>query len=109
MKKNFLFVIPMVIASVLLFMLRKTGMPVHIIVSVIGLFILIAYAFATKKDWKLPALEILERVCYAIALITGVVLMNVHGIAAIAIVHRISALLFAILLIVTEIHKLIKK
>ena len=109
MKKNFLFVIPMVIASVLLFMLRKTGMPVHIIVSVIGLLILVAYALATKKDWKIPVLEILERVFYAIALITGVVIMNVHGILAISIIHKVSAVLFVILLVLTEIHKAIKK
>ena len=109
MKKNLLFVIPMIVVAVLLFMLRTTGMAVHIAVSVIGLVILVAYTLATKKTWKCPALEILQRVCYAIALITGVVLMNVHGIAAISIVHKVSATLFAVLLIVTEIHKSVKK
>ncbi len=109
MKKNLLFLIPMVVVAVLLFMLRATGMPVHIGVSVIGLIILVAYALATKKTWKCPALEILQRVCYAIALITGVVLMNVHGIAAISLVHKVGAVLFAVLLIVTEIHKSVKK
>ena len=54
-------------------------------------------------------LEVLERVCYAVALITGVVLMNVHGIAAISVIHRISAVLFAIFLIVCEMQKIIKK
>ena len=49
------------------------------------------------------------RVFYAIALITGVVLMNVHGIAVVNIVHKISAVLFAILLIVCEIQKTVKK
>ena len=109
MKKNVLFLIPMIVVAVLLFMLRATGMTVHIAVSVVGLVILVAYALATKKEWKCPALEILHRVCYAIALITGVVLMNVHGIAAISIIHKIGAALFAILLIVTEFHKAIKK
>ena len=109
MKKNVLFLIPMIVVAVLLFMLRATGMTAHIAVSVVGLVILVAYAVATKKEWKCPALEILHRVCYAIALITGVVLMNVHGIAAISIIHKISADLFAILLIVAEIHKAIKK
>ena len=64
---------------------------------------------ATKKEWKKPALEILQRVCYGIALITGVVLMNVHGIAAISIIHKISAVLFAVLWIGVEVHKAIKK
>ena len=109
MKKNVLFLIPMIIVAVLLFLLRTTGMKVHIAVSVIGLVLLIAYSLATKKAWKNPALEILQRVFYAIALITGVVLMNVHGVEIISIVHKISAILFAVLLIVCEIHKSIKK
>ena len=109
MKKNLLFLIPMVIVAVLLFMLRATGMKVHIAVAVIGLALLIAYTVATKKEWRNPALEILQRVMYAIALITGVVLMNVHGIIAVSIIHKISAVLFAIILLDTEIHKAIKK
>ena len=109
MKKKLLFLIPMIIVAVLLFMLRATGMTAHIAVSVVGLVLLIAYTVATKKEWKIPALEILQRVCYAIALITGVVLMNVHGIAALSIVHKISAVLFAVLMIVCEIQKIIKK
>ena len=109
MKKNILFLIPLAVVAVLLFMLRATGMTAHIAVSVIGLLILVAYAVATKKEWKCPALEVLQRVFYAIALITGVVLMNVHGVAAVSIVHKISAVLFAVLLVATEIHKAIKK
>ena len=109
MKKKLLFLIPMIIVAVLLFMLRATGMTAHIAVSVVGLVLLIAYTVATKKEWKNSALEILQRVFYAIALITGVVLMNVHGIAAISIIHKISAVLFVILLVVTEIQKIVKK
>ena len=109
MKKNVLFLIPMIIAMVLLFMLRVTGMKVHIAVSVIGLVLLIAYTVVTKKEWKIPALEILQRVCYGIALITGALLMNVQGITAVSIIHKISAVLFAVLLVATEIHKAIKK
>ena len=109
MKKRLLFLVTMIIALVLLFMLRLTGMTAHIAVSVVGLVLLIAYTVATKKEWKNPALEILQRVFYAIALITGVVLMNVHGIAAVSIIHKISAVLFVILLADVEIHKAIKK
>ena len=109
MKKNILFLIPMLLVVVALFLLRATGMTAHIAVSVVGLVLLIAYTVATKKEWKNPALEILQRVCYGIALITGVVLMNVHGIAAVSIIHKISAVLFVILLICVEIHKAIKK
>ena len=109
MKKNILFLIPMLLVVVALFLLRATGMTAHIAVSVVGLVLLIAYTVATKKQWKCPALEILQRVCYGIALITGVVLMNVHGIAAISIIHKISAVLFAVLWIGVEVHKAIKK
>ena len=109
MKKNVLFLIPMVVIAALLFMLRATGMVAHIAVSVAGVLVLVAYALTTKKEWKCPALEVIYRALYAIALITGVVLINVHGTAVISIVHKISAVLFAVLLIVTEIHKTIKK
>ena len=109
MKKNILFLIPMLLVVVALFLLRATGMTAHIAVSVVGLVLLITYTVATKKEWKNSALEILQRVCYGIALITGVVLMNVHGIAAISIIHKISAVLFVILLADVEIHKAIKK
>ena len=108
MKKKLL-LIPMIILMVLLFMLRATGIKVHIAVSVIGLALLVAYTLLTKKKWKNPVLEILQRVCYGIALITGAILMNVHGIAVVSVIHKISAVLFAILLAVTEIHKAAKK
>ena len=109
MKKKLLFLIPMIIVAVLLFMFRATGMKVHIAVSIVGLVLLIAYTLATKKEWKYPILEILQRVCYGAALITGALLMNMHGITAISIIHKISAALFVVLLAVTEVHKAIKK
>ena len=109
MKKNILFLIPMLLVVVALFLLRATGMTAHIAVSVVGLVLLIAYTVATKKEWKNPALEIIQRVCYGIALITGALLMNVHGIAAISVIHKISAVLFAVLWIGVEVHKAIKK
>ena len=109
MKKNKLFLIPILLVAVALFLLRVTAMKLHIAVSVVGLMLLIAYTVATKKEWKNPVLEILWRVCYGIALITGIVLMNVHGIAAISVIHKINAVLFVVLLVVAEIHKIIKK
>ena len=108
MKKNVLFLIPMVVIAVLLFLLRATGMIAHIAVSVAGLLVLIAYTLTTKKDWKCPAIEIIDRLLYAIALITGVVLMNVHGVIVIAFVHKISAVLFAVIMLVNEIFKIVK-
>lgn len=106
MKKDFIFAPAMLLIGILLFLLRATGMTAHIAISVVGVLVLGAYTSLTKKTWKIPALEIIMRVCYGIALITGIVLMNVQGIAALAIVHKASAALFAVLLIVLFVHKL---
>ena len=90
----------MLLIGVLLFLLRATGMTAHIVISVIGVLALIAYTVLTKKEWKIPALEILMRAFYGVALITGIVIMNVHGIVALAVIHKVSAVLFMALIIV---------
>ena len=105
MKKDLFFSLPLILIAVLLFLLRMTGMTAHIIVSVIGLALLIVYTIVTKKDWKLPAFEIVMRVFYGIALVSGIILMNVHGIGALSIVHKVCAALFVVLLVVLLIHK----
>ena len=80
-------------------------MTVHIAISVIGVLVLLAYTVLTKKEWKIPALEIIMRACYGIALITGIVIMNVSGIAVLSIVHKASAVLFMAFIIVLFTHK----
>ena len=105
MKKDLIFAPIMLLIGVLLFLLRSTGMTAHIVISVIGVLALIAYTVLTKKEWKIPALEILMRAFYGVALITGVVIMNVHGIVALAVIHKVSAVLFMALIIVLLIHK----
>ena len=106
MKKNVLFLIPMVLVTVLLFMLKTTGMTAHIAISVVGILALAIGTILTKKEWKIPVLEIIMRVCYAIALISGIVIMNVHGIVALSIVHKVSAVLFMVLIVVLLANKL---
>ena len=106
MKKDLIFAPIMLLIGVLLFLLRATGMTAHIIISVIGVLALIAYTVLTKKEWKIPALEVLMRAFYGIALITGIVIMNVHGIAALAIIHKAGAALFMALIIILLTHKL---
>ena len=108
MKKDLIFAPLMLILGILLFLLKFTGMPVHIAVSVAGVLVLVVYAVLTKKEWKIPALEILMRVFYGIALISGVVIMNVHGIAALSIIHKACAALFLLSLVILFVHKLIK-
>ena len=95
----------MLLIDVLLFLLRATGMTAHIVISVIGVLALIAYTVLTKKEWKIPALEILMRAFYGVALITGIVIMNVHGIVALAVIHKISAVLFLAMLVVLLVSK----
>jgi hypothetical protein len=107
MKKDFIFAPILLVLGVLLGLLKVTGMPVHIALSVAGVIVLIVYTVLTKKDWKIPALEILMRVFYGIALITGIVILNIHGIEALSIIHKASAVLFMALIIVLLTHKLV--
>ena len=105
MNKNRIFLLSMVLVSVMLFLLRMTGLTAHIIVSVAGLAVMIPLTLATRKEWKIPALEVIMRAMYLVAIITGGILMKVHGVAALGIVHKISAALFAVLLLVLYIPK----
>ena len=105
MKKDMIFAPIMLLIGVLLFLLRATGMTAHIVISVIGVLALIAYTVLTKKEWKIPALEILMSAFYGVALITGIVIMNVHGIVALALIHKVSAGLFLAMIVVLLVSK----
>ena len=107
MKKNLIFAPLLLVIGIMLGLLKFTGMQAHIAISVVGILVLAAYTVLTKKEWKIPALEIVMRVFYGIALITGVVIMNVHGIVALAIVHKASAALFVFSLAALFTYKLI--
>ena len=105
MKKDLIFAPILLLIGVALCLLRLTGMTAHIAVSVVGVVALVVYTVLTKKEWKLFAFEIIMRAFYGIALISGVVIMNVQGIAAIAIMHKVSAVLFMALIIVLLSYK----
>ena len=107
MKKDLIFAPIMLVIGLLLFLLKLTGMPVHIAISVVGVAVLVVYAVLTRKEWKIPALEIAMRALYGVALITGAVVMGVNDVLAIAIIHKVFAGLFAIALVVLFIHKLV--
>ena len=107
MKKDLIFAPILILLGILLGLLKVTGITAHIVISVIGLVVLIVYSVLTKKEWKLPVLDIIMRVFYGIALITGVLLMNIHGVLAINIIHKLSAILFILLMISLFIHKLV--
>ena len=106
MKKDLIFAPALLVIGVVLFLLRLTGMPAHIGVSVAGAVVLGAYTVLTVKEWKLPALEIVMRAFYGIALITGIIIKAAHGIAALSVIHKISAALFVVALAALLIHKL---
>lgn len=108
MKKDLIFAPILLVIGVLLFLLKLTQMPVHIAVSVVGVVVLIAYTVATKKEWKIPALEILMRLMYGLALISGIVI-KISYIAALAIAHKVFAALFVVLLIALFVQKLVAK
>ena len=109
MKKELIFAPTLTLIAGALFFLRFTGMTAHIIVSVIGAVVLVTYTVLTKKEWEIPALEIVMRAFYGIALITGIIIMNVHGIKALGIIHKISAVLFLAAIIVLLTTKLFEK
>ena len=108
MKKDLIFAPLMLVIGVLLCLLKVTGMTAHIAVSVVGVIVLIAYAVVTKKEWKIPALEIGMRAGYGVALLTGIVL-KIKYISAVGIIHKIFALVFVVLLIVLFVQKLVEK
>ena len=106
MKKDLIFSPALLLVGVALFLLRYTGMAAHIAVSVVGLALLVVYAVLTKKDWRIPALEVITRVFYGIALITGIVILNVADVVALALIHKISAVLFMVLMVALLVSKL---
>ena len=109
MKKDLIFTPILILIGILLFLMKTTGLGAHIAISIVGVLALGVYTSLTKKEWKIPALEVLMRLFYGIALIIGIVMMNVHGIAALALVHKICCGLFMALVVVLFVIKLATK
>ena len=93
MKKDLIFAPILFALGAVLGLLRFTGITAHIVVSIVGALVLVAYTVLTKKDWEIVPLEIVARVFYGIALISGIVIMNV-SVVVIVIVHKLSSVLF---------------
>lgn len=107
MKKEFIFAPIMLVVAVLLFLLRTTGMTLHMIISFVGIAVLVFYTVTTKKEWKIKPAELAMRACYGLALITGIIIKAAHGIRFLAFVHKLTATLFVVMLIALFVHKLI--
>ena len=107
MKKDLIFAPILLVIGVLLGLLKVTGMKAHIVLSIVGVIAVVVYTVLTKKTWKIPALEVLMRVFYGVALISGIVIMNVTGVIALVILHKMCAAMFFVLLVVFFAHKLI--
>ena len=108
MKKDLIIAPILLVIGILLGLLKVTGMPIHIAISVVGVVVLIAYTVMTKKAWKIPALEIGMRASYGIALLTGIIL-KIKYVVVIGVFHKIFAALFIVALIVLFVQKLISK
>ena len=106
MKKDFIFAPILLVVGILLFLLKATGMAAHIAISIVGLAALIVYSVLTKQEWKIPALEIVMRVFYGIALISGIIIKAGY-IPAIAVAHKVCAAIFVVLLIALFVIKLV--
>ena len=109
MKKDLIFTPILVLVGALLFLCDFVGIAAHIALAVIGVFALAVYTSATKKEWKLPVLEILMRVFYGLALITGIVLLNVKGVFPLWLAHVAFDVLFLLLLVGLFVYKWIAK
>ena len=109
MKKDLIFAPAMLLVGIALFLLRCTGMDAHIAISVVGIVVLAAYTVLTRKEWKIPVLEIIMRAMYGIALLSGLAMMNGFGGQVASIVHKASAALFVVGLVFLFVHKLISK
>ena len=107
--KNKVFFFLMLAVSILLFLLRVTGMTAHIALSVAGIAALVAFAVISKKDWTKPAQEIQMRVFVAVAVITGIVILKAAAVPAVAIAHKVAAAAFVVVLLIAYLPKLCKK
>lgn len=105
-KKDLIFNPVMLLIASLMFLLNTTGMIVHIVLSIVGVLVLVIYTYETKDEWKVPALEILMRAVYGVALITGIIVYAAH-IPALGIIHKLCGTLFIILLAVLIVMKII--
>ena len=94
MKKEFIFAPIMLAIAILLFLLRTTGMTLHIIISFVGIAVLVAYTVTTKREWKIKPAELAMRACYGLALISGIIIKAAKGIRFLAFVHKFTAILF---------------
>ena len=107
MKKDLIFAPILVLIGAALWLLKFTGEPAHIAIAIVGVLVLAVYTAATKKEWKIPALEIIMRAFYGIALISGIVVLNVEGIVPLEIGHKVSGSVFIALVVLLFVHKAI--
>ena len=108
MKKDLIFAPILLVIGILLGLLKVTGMPIHIAVSVVGVIVLVVYTILTKKEWEISALEIAMRASYGIALISGIVL-KIKYVPALGVAHKIFAIVFVVALVVLFVQKVIGK
>ncbi len=100
MNKGLILFIGAVLTCVALFLLRFTTMTGHIAISVAATVVLILYTAIDKKNWKIPVLEYVARISFGIAMISGVVMKAGVYNSGISVAHKLTAVLYLLLLIV---------
>lgn len=109
MKKDVIFSAALLIIGAALAAFRATGFIAHVIISLVGLVCLIVYTVLERKSWPPSIPELITRICYAVALISGVALMRIESAgalaAAIGIAHKLFAVLFVVFLVISLVLK----
>ncbi len=100
MNKRLILFIGAVLTCVALFLLRFTTMTGHIAISVAATIVLIFYTAVDKKSWKIPVLEYVARISFGIAMISGVVMKAGVYNSGISVAHKITAVLYLLLIII---------
>ena len=102
-----------VLVLILLFFKRLTGVPIHIIIGLIFCVILGIHTWRRRKRiFKCPrAYSVTDIVILAAmfcVLLSGFLLKPLHGITAVLLLHKVSALVFAIGLLVHMVQHMSK-
>ncbi len=98
--KSIIFIL-LAIATAAACLLMYTTMKVHIIAAAAATLLLIVFTVLDAKSWKMVTTDILSRLCFLTALVTGVLMnQDIMNTVRVAVIHRTTALLFAALILI---------
>lgn len=91
LKKILFYFIPMGVVVGVLMTVKSTGIVFHIAAAMAGAGILIFNTIKTRKEWRVPVIEIIFRSLYVVACISGVVAMFMQDGVVVSLIHKVSA------------------